>query len=178
MTREWQDRALQELFSVGERKQDLVERGKRWASDVTWKGQAQKFLELYCKPVNKFVHLDKYKGSGIKVLSVRSSPSELLQILTNATGSVIDCYDVNPEVFGRVTILKGNAVERLLDLVAEKTVFDILYGQWDVLTFTIGWRLLKIGGLMILEGDDTFLSKVEGTYRMLDKGYRVCLEKI
>jgi hypothetical protein len=62
--------------------------------------------------------------------------------------------------------------------VAEKTVFDILYGQWDVLTFTIGWRLLKIGGLMILEGDDTFLSKVEGTYRMLDKGYRVCLEKI
>jgi predicted O-methyltransferase YrrM len=66
----------------------------------------------------------------------------------------------------------------------------------------LSWRLLKTGGTMVIDdyllqptivaqqqstagavldypkrGVDHFLSKYEGTYRVLDKGYRVCLEK-
>ena len=253
MTKEWQDRALQELFSVGERKAELVERGRVWASELSWKGQATKFLDLYCKNTTtmagmyNWTHdlpkgtrpifeqmLLRHRGVGTRLLEIGTfagtSLIEMLKILPEATGIAIDRwsnYDEDgitclatqeqggiEQVFhenmrkaglsGRVMALKGDSVERLLDLVIEKALFDLIYVDGshkciDCYTdMALSWRLLKSGGTMIVDdymyrgdrvtsglvleypmkGVDHFLSKYEGAYRVLDKGYRVCLEKI
>ena len=107
-------------------------------------------------------------------------------------------------VSGRVQALKGDSVELLLHLVEQKERFDFIYVDGshkciDCYTdMALSWRLLKRGGTMVVDdyeykkeriasgfvldypmkGVDHFLSKYEGTYRVLDKGYRVCLEKI
>jgi predicted O-methyltransferase YrrM len=110
-------------------------------------------------------------------------------------------------VSGRVQALKGDSVTTLLDLVEQKEQFDFVYVDGshkciDCYTdMALSWRLLKTGGTMVVDdyllqpwagvnhgseekpldypkrGVDHFLSKYEGTYRVLDKGYRVCLEK-
>ena len=253
MTKEWQDKALQELFSVGERKQDLIQRGWRWASGLSWKGQATKFLDLYCKEaptmagMYNWTHdlpkgtrpifekmLLRHTGSGIRLLEigtfVGTSLIEMLKILPEATGVAIDRwtdYDEDgitclgtqeqtgiEQVFhenmrkagmsSRVIALKGDSVDRLLDLIVEKALFDIIYVDGshkciDCYTdMALSWRLLKSGGTMIVDdymyrhdrvasglvleypmkGVDHFLSKYEGAYRVLDKGYRICLEKL
>jgi predicted O-methyltransferase YrrM len=253
MTREWQDKALEELFSVGERKQDLIERGSIWASGLTWKGQATKFLDLYCKDaptmagMYNWTHdlpkgtrgifeqmLLRHRGSTPRVLEIGTfagtSLIEMLKILPEATAVAIDRwanYDEDgitclatqeqggiEQVFhenmrragmsSRVIALKGDSVDRLLDLIQEKALFDIIYVDGshkciDCYTdMALSWRLLKSGGTMIVDdylynnkkvgeglvleypmkGVDHFLSKYEGMYRMLNKGYRVCLEKI
>ena len=253
MSLEWQERALEALFSVGERKKDLVERGRQWASDLTWKGQAQKFLDLYCKNntntggMYNWTHdlpkgsrgifeqmLSRHRGAGTRLLEIGTfagtSLIEMLKILPEATAVAIDRwtnYDedgiitlANQEQGGieqvfhenmrkaglssRVIALKGDSVDRLLDLVQEKALFDFIYVDGshkciDCYTdMALSWRLLKNGGTMIVDdylyrhdrvasglvleypmkGVDHFLSKYEGAYRVLDKGYRVCLEKI
>jgi precorrin-6B methylase 2 len=253
MTREWQDRALQELFSVGERKAELVERGRVWASDLSWKSQAQKFLDLYCKGaptmagMYNWTHdlpkgtrgifeqmLLRYRGPGTRLLEIGTiagtSLIERLKILPEATGVAIDrwtnydedgimCLETQEQggierifhenirkagMSSRVMALKGDSVERLLDLVIEKALFDLIYVDGshkciDCYTdMALSWRLLKSGGTMVVDdynynydkvasglvleypmkGVDHFLSKYEGAYRVLDKGYRVCLEKV
>jgi predicted O-methyltransferase YrrM len=106
-------------------------------------------------------------------------------------------------VSGRVVALKGDSVEQLLDLVEQKERFDFIYVDGshkciDCYTdMALSWRLLKTGGTMMIDdylycservtsgfvldypmkGVDHFLSKYEGQYRVLAKGYRVCLEK-
>jgi len=106
-------------------------------------------------------------------------------------------------VSGRVTALKGDSVEQLLHLVEQKERFDFVYIDGshkciDCYTdMALSWRLLKVGGTMVIDdylywservvsgmvleypmkGVDHFLSKYEGAYRVLNKGYRICLEK-
>jgi predicted O-methyltransferase YrrM len=106
-------------------------------------------------------------------------------------------------VAGRVVALKGDSVDRLLELVEQKERFDFIYVDGshkciDCYTdMALSWRLLKVGGTMMIDdylygfakvesgcvldypmkGIDHFLSKYEGQYRVLHKGYRVCLEK-
>ena len=176
----------------------------------------------------------RHTGSGIRLLEigtfVGTSLIEMLKILPEATGIAIDqwtnydedgitCLGTQEQtgiehVFhenmrkagmsSRVIALKGDSVDRLLDLIVEKALFDFVYVDGshkciDCYTdMALSWRLLKSGGTMIVDdynynydrvasglvleypmkGVDHFLSKYEGAYRVLDKGYRVCLEKI
>ena len=265
MTAEWQNKALKELFSAGkEVKQDLVERGMRWASGLSWKDRAHHFLNTYCTfgldmaDMYNWTHdlpkgtrgifeqmLLRHRGSGTRLLEIGTfagtSLIEMLKILPEATAVAIDRWTNYDEdgieclatqeqtgveqvfyenlrkagVAGRVAALKGDSVDRLLDLVMEKALFDLVYVDGshrciDCYTdMALSWRLLKMGGTMIVDdyllqpragvnhdlrdagrlddhflldypmkGVDHFLSKYAGSYRVLDKGYRVCLEKI
>ena len=176
--------------------------------------------------------LRRHQESGVRLLEVGTyagtSLIEMLRILPEATAVAIDRwanYDEDgltllstveereiegvfhenlkrASVAERVMALKGDSVDRLLDLVEQKEKFDFIYVDGshkciDCYTdMALSWRLLKVGGTMMvddylynfdkvedrplaypLKGIDHFLSKYEGQYSVLHKGYRVCLEK-
>ncbi len=104
----------------------------------------------------------------------------------------------------RIGGLKGDSADVLLGLVERGERFDFVYvdGSHKCIDcyadMMLGWRLLKAGGVMAvddymyhwdrveagevleypLRGVDWFLEKRKGEYRVLEKGYRVFLEKI
>jgi len=177
--------------------------------------------------------LRRHQGPGIRLLEVGTyagtSLIKMLRVLPEATAVAIDRWTNYDEdglaslqmleerniesifhenlrqasVAGRVVALKGDSVDRLLELVEQKERFDFIYVDGshkciDCYTdMALSWRLLKVGGTMMIDdylygfdrietrpfdypmkGIDHFLSKYEGLYRVLDKGYRVCLEKV
>jgi glycosyltransferase involved in cell wall biosynthesis len=110
---------------------------------------------------------------------------------------------------GRIVARKGDSVDVLMEMIEERgrgggELFDFVYVDGshkciDCYTdMTLGWRLLKKGGVMgiddylyrqdrvmageLLEfpmkGIDWFLEKRKGEYRVLSVGWRVFLEKI
>jgi predicted O-methyltransferase YrrM/glycosyltransferase involved in cell wall biosynthesis len=104
----------------------------------------------------------------------------------------------------RVTALKGDSVERLLDLVRQGKSYDFIYVDGshkciDCYTdMALAWRLLRRGGVMAVDdylfkvdvaqggqplaapfyGVEHFLEKYGGKYTLLSKEYRVFLQKI
>ena len=250
-TAEWQQKALVRLFGLGtEEKARLVETNREWAAGLTWKGQADRFLEQYLKPtlvvetanMYNWTHdgppgtrvlfermLRRHTGAGVRLLEIGTyagtSLLGMLKVLPEATAVAIDRWTNYDEegrtslsaleergiesvfhenlrragVSGRVVALKGDSVTKLLDLVEQKERFDFIYVDGshkciDCYTdMALSWRLLKTGGTMMVDdyfsvaselaldypmkGIEHFLSKYEGQYRVLDKGYRVCLEK-
>jgi len=115
MTAEWQRLALDRLFGLGpEEKARLVETNRGWASLLTWKGQAGRFLEQYLKPnlitvadMYNWTHdvptgsrvlfeqmLRRHTGTGTRLLEIGTyagtSLVEMLRILPEATAVAID----------------------------------------------------------------------------------------
>jgi hypothetical protein len=104
----------------------------------------------------------------------------------------------------RIEGLKGDSVDVLLGLVERGERFDFVYvdGSHKCIDcyadMILGWRLLKVGGIMVvddytyqwerveagevleypLRGVDWFLEKRVGEYAVIEKGYRVFLEKV
>jgi predicted O-methyltransferase YrrM len=123
-TAEWQQKALTSLFGLApEEKARLIETNRVWASLLTWKGQANRFLEQYLKPalvvdaadMYNWTHdiphgtrvlfeqmLRRHTGAGVRLLEIGTyagtSLVEMLRILPEATAIAIDRwtnYDEN-----------------------------------------------------------------------------------
>ena len=103
----------------------------------------------------------------------------------------------------RLTALKGDSVERLLDLVRQGKSYDFIYVDGshkciDCYTdMALAWRLLRRGGVLAVDdylfkvdvaqggqplatpfyGVEHFLEKYAGQYTVISKGYRVFLQK-
>ena len=159
-TAEWQQKALVRLFGLGsEEKARLVETNREWAASLTWKGQADQFLEQYLKPnLNQTLH---------QTLEIGGKPETL-----------------GPSVTGHVVSLSKGSVEQLLNLVEQKERFDSIFVKGSFTEMILSWRLLKTGGTFRMElpswsgVDHPFLSTYEGQYRVLEKGDTICLEKV
>ena len=103
----------------------------------------------------------------------------------------------------RVTALKGDSVERLLELVERKEKFDFIYvdGSHTCLDcytdMILAWKLLVSGGVMAvddvmyhyekvmagdllgypLKGKEHFMVKYAGQYEVISDSYRLFLRK-
>jgi len=101
----------------------------------------------------------------------------------------------------RITILKGDSCGMLIDLIKQNKTYDIIYvdGSHKCLDcYTdclLSWQILNKNGLMIIDdylykhittddildkpfhGINHFLEKMEGTYTILEKGYRLFVLK-
>jgi hypothetical protein len=156
----------------------------------------------------------------------REGEAEMLKRMEEANVEAVFWKNVAGAGMGsRIEGLKGDSVDVLLGLVERGERFDFVYVDGshkciDCYTdMTLGWRLLKVGGVMAvddytyqwervkagevleypLKGVDWFLEKRggrlseanatfpstsesggkrKGEYRVLEKGYRVFLEKI
>jgi tetratricopeptide (TPR) repeat protein len=115
-------------------------------------------------------------------------------------------FDVNIAISGytnRVTKLKGDSVDCLIDLIRKSEKYDFIYVDGshkciDCYTnMALSWSLLKPGGILAVNdyifntellgtepfsipflGVEHFLTKYEGKYTILNKGYRIFLQKL
>lgn len=99
---------------------------------------------------------------------------------------------------GRVSVSKGDSAFVLMDMIKKDKKFDFIYVDGShlaldcYLDMTLSYQLLEKGGMMVVddyiynlnnkldspyEGVNQFLKKYEGTYQLLNKGYRVFLMK-
>jgi predicted O-methyltransferase YrrM len=104
----------------------------------------------------------------------------------------------------RVTALKGDSVEKLLDLVQKGEKFDFVYVDGSHLCLdcyadmVLAWKLVGRGGVLAvddvlyhydkamtkdplgypLKAKEHFMKKYEGQYRVLSDSYRVFLQKL
>jgi FkbM family methyltransferase len=104
----------------------------------------------------------------------------------------------------RIRIMKGDSTERLIELIKKEETFDFIYvdGSHTLCdTYSdclLSWKLLKKGGIMAiddyllsedeigrkdmlylpLEAVNEFINKYENKIKILDKGYRLFLQKL
>jgi predicted O-methyltransferase YrrM len=132
---------------------------------------------------------------------------ENIDILKNMEENSIEkVFYRNVKVSGledRIKGMKGRSSDVLLELVRENMQYDFIYIDGshrclDVyLDLFLAWQLLRTGGVMAIddymyhidkigeqpyeypfEAVNQFLKDCEGKYNLIDKGYRVFLEKI
>jgi len=138
-TAEWQRSALDRLFGLEpEEKARLLETNRVWASTLTWRGQADRFLEQYLKPtlieiadMYNWTHdvptgsrnifermLRRHTGAGVRLLEIGTyagtSLLEMLRILPEATAIAIDRW-TNYEEGGLASL--GKLEERGIESV-------------------------------------------------------------
>ena len=126
--------------------------------------------------------------------------SSLKMIEENNIESIFDRNISISKMNHRVEKRKGDSVDVLLDLFKERQRFDFIYVDGshrcvDVFVDCIlSWKLLNINGVLAIDdytynlesdkmetpyyGVNEFLQKYKYEYKILDKGYRLFLEKI
>jgi hypothetical protein len=102
---------------------------------------------------------------------------------------------------GRVFGIKGDSSIVLMDMVVKNNMHDFIYVDGShlmldcYLDLILSWKILNKGGILAIddytynidngdnlvspfEGVNHFLKKYESEYNLLNKGYRVFLQKI
>uniref|UniRef100_A0A6C0JXH7 Glycosyltransferase 2-like domain-containing protein n=1 Tax=viral metagenome TaxID=1070528 RepID=A0A6C0JXH7_9ZZZZ len=103
----------------------------------------------------------------------------------------------------RIKAIKGDSSDILLELISEKMQYDFIYVDGShkcldvALDLHLAWKLLRIGGVMAIddymynadkitekpyeypyEAVNHFLEKIGGKYTLIDKDYRVFIERL
>jgi predicted O-methyltransferase YrrM len=190
-----------------------------WADDVP-AGNIQHFYDALAmlKPGSKLLEVGAYDGRSI---------SKMLQFVPNSTATVIDrwedyseydqvadrytvtmdiskmkieetFYNNTKEFESRVSVLKGNSSDRLIELVKQSKTFDFIYIDGSHLCLDVyldaqlAWQLLPVGGIMAF--DDVhfnqmdilkspfeaimhFLRSIDQQYELLSSKYRVFIKR-
>lgn len=141
-------------------------------------------------------------GIGMAIDNWSLEESEL-QGCINYSGKSMTMSDVKNafenNTNGRVWLTESDSTLALMELLQEKQYFDFIYVDGShtaldtVLDITLSWMLLSSGGILGIddylyippnktggaprEAVDRFLTKFDGQYTILDKGYRLFLLK-
>ena len=177
-------------------------------------GQRTRVLEIGTYAGTSLIEMLRLIGEGATGVGIdrwknysegRDGETTMLKRMEEANVEAVFWKNVAGAGMGsRIGGLKGDSVDVLLGLVERGERFDFIYVDGshkciDCYTdMTLGWRLLKVGGIMAVDdytyqwerveagevleypfrGVDWFLEKRIGEYAVIEKGYRVFLEKI
>jgi predicted O-methyltransferase YrrM/GR25 family glycosyltransferase involved in LPS biosynthesis len=182
-----------------------------WTNDLPPNTDAKltfvKMLSQYIRLYNNCQILEIGTYVGTSVIG-------MLQYLPFAKATTIDKWNENQpnienifydniktaEFTDRITILKGDSCDVLIDLIKQNKTYDIINitNKQCLDCYTdclLAWKILNKNGLLIIDeylykqttmdnifdkpfyGVNHFLEKIEGGYTMLEKGYRLFLLK-
>jgi predicted O-methyltransferase YrrM len=129
--------------------------------------------------------------------------SSLNQMVQNNVEQIFFDNIEKAGVKNRINAMKGDSSNLLLELIKKNNIFDIIYVDGShtcIDCYTdclLAWQILNKNGLLIIDdylykqytnddnildrpfhGINHFLEKMEGTYTILEKGYRIFLLKL
>lgn len=163
----------------------------------TYAGRSLIEILKRCSPETRGVAIDSWKNYEEENLS------QLRNIQENRIEEIFHQNVKKAGMTHRVTALKGDSVDRLLELVERREKFDFIYvdGSHTCLDcytdMVLAWKLLVSGGVMAvddvlyhydkvmagdqlgypLRGKEHFMVKYEGQYEVISDSYRLFLKK-
>jgi hypothetical protein len=203
-TEEWQNKALNCLFSILEdpvKKNNYINKNYEWAKNLSWENRTNDLLNIILKEEDKsylssfdfsnilnyfnFLHSNKKNNGNILKIGNDIEITNLDKDIRNVINLENDDYVL---VENEVEKKKERDINELLNEYRKKT-FDMVIcskiglGSFDYYTLLVNcWSLLKHEGMLIFVKDDCvsdFMSKYINNIKVLEKNNKIfCIEKI